>query len=73
MTLSDILLLYTFIILAVAGAAYALFKIREKNLHWELSRPRLARCTLCNRVFLMKRQAPVARCPRCNGVSTTYI
>ncbi|MBP5638759.1 MAG: hypothetical protein J6X55_04745 [Victivallales bacterium] len=73
MSLPDILLAYTFVIIGLAAIAYLYFVMRSRSLGWELSRPRLVRCSSCNRVFLVRRQAPVARCPRCNGVSSAYL
>ncbi len=73
MSTSDILLSYTFIILGIAAAAYLYHTVRSRSMGWEVSRPRLVRCSSCNRVFLVRRQAPVARCPRCKGVSSAYL
>ena len=73
MSISDILLSYTFIIIGIAVAAYLYYSFRSRSMNWEVSRPRLVRCSSCNRVFLVRRQAPVARCPRCNGVSSAYL
>jgi len=73
MNWSDILWLYTMLLLAMSGILYVVGRSREKSTSWELSRPKLVRCLKCNRVFLARRHAQVTRCPRCKGVSTTYI
>ena len=73
MSISDVLLSYTFIILCIAAVAYLYYSVRSRSMGWEVSRPRLVRCSNCNRVFLVRRQAPVARCPRCKGVSSAFL
>lgn len=73
MTLSEILLAYALCVLGVGIACYLYNLMRDKALHWELSRPRLCRCAACNRVFMVKRFALVPRCPRCKGVSNAFV
>ena len=73
MTLADMLMLYTFLLMGCVVVLQIYCMLRERANRWELSRPRLLRCTTCNRVFLQGRQSLASRCPRCHGVSTTYI
>lgn len=73
MTISYILLAYTFFLLGVTVISFVYWKMRERAFRWELSRSRLMRCKACNRVFLGRRQELVSHCPRCHGVSTDYL
>ena len=73
MLISEIFQWYVFFILGVAVVSYLYKRMRDRALSWELSRPRLLRCSTCNRVFLVKRHARSVRCPRCHGVSLSYI